>query len=190
MTKISIVTRRAEQEALSAFSHAELRALKREDEGACQFEGMPAGNLPLSELGYPSSAGSLEIGVPLLSTEAGEVVSFFEEGRARWQATLEKEPRKLILKFEKVKESFDRERMLTSSEVSEMLSVSLQTIYRLVKAGNLRACRVGRLLRFEFPKVLDFLSGGVQETPSGALRGAQSASGGEGQSPCITSTGD
>ena len=39
--------------------------------------------------------------------------------------------------------------LLTTREVAEMLRVSTMTVYRLIKAGDLPACRVGRQYRID-----------------------------------------
>ncbi len=44
-------------------------------------------------------------------------------------------------------ESFAKARFLTVQEVAELLRVSSMTVYRLIKAGDLPAVRVGRSFR-------------------------------------------
>ena len=51
-----------------------------------------------------------------------------------------------------------RARLLTVGEVAEMLRVSNMTVYRLVKAGDLRALRVGKSYRLREDDVDAFLS--------------------------------
>jgi excisionase family DNA binding protein len=46
-----------------------------------------------------------------------------------------------------VAESFAKARFLTVQEVAELLRVSSMTVYRLIKAGDLPAVRVGRSFR-------------------------------------------
>lgn len=51
------------------------------------------------------------------------------------------------------------ERLLTIQEVAEMLGVTCSTIYRLKdRQDGLRACRVGRCIRFRPEDVEDYLS--------------------------------
>ncbi|MGE3619074.1 MAG: helix-turn-helix domain-containing protein [Acidimicrobiia bacterium] len=40
-----------------------------------------------------------------------------------------------------------RPRFLTPAEVAELLRVSPMTVYRLIKAGEIRAARIGRSFR-------------------------------------------
>ena len=44
-------------------------------------------------------------------------------------------------------QSFAKARFLTVQEVADMLRVSSMTVYRLIKAGDLPAVRVGRSFR-------------------------------------------
>ncbi len=44
-------------------------------------------------------------------------------------------------------QSFAQARFLTAQEVAELLRVSTMTVYRLIKAGDLPAVRVGRSFR-------------------------------------------
>lgn len=44
-------------------------------------------------------------------------------------------------------QSFASARFLTAQEVAELLRVSTMTVYRLIKAGDLPAVRVGRSFR-------------------------------------------
>ncbi len=44
-------------------------------------------------------------------------------------------------------QSFASARFLTAQEVAELLRVSTMTVYRLIKAGDLPAIRVGRSFR-------------------------------------------
>jgi excisionase family DNA binding protein len=46
-----------------------------------------------------------------------------------------------------VAQSFAKARFLTVQEVAELLRVSSMTVYRLIKAGDLPAVRVGRSFR-------------------------------------------
>jgi len=46
-----------------------------------------------------------------------------------------------------VSQSFAQARFLTAQEVAELLRVSTMTVYRLIKAGDLPAVRVGRSFR-------------------------------------------
>ncbi len=44
-------------------------------------------------------------------------------------------------------QSFSTSRFLTVQEVAELMRVSTMTVYRLIKAGDLPAVRVGRSFR-------------------------------------------
>jgi len=46
-----------------------------------------------------------------------------------------------------VSQSYASARFLTAQEVAELLRVSTMTVYRLIKAGDLPAIRVGRSFR-------------------------------------------
>jgi excisionase family DNA binding protein len=47
----------------------------------------------------------------------------------------------------RVAQSFAKARFLTVQEVADLLRVSSMTVYRLIKAGDLPAVRVGRSFR-------------------------------------------
>lgn len=47
--------------------------------------------------------------------------------------------------------------LLTAREVAEVMRVSKMTVYRLIKAGELPAIRVGRHLRIRHDDVLGYL---------------------------------
>jgi excisionase family DNA binding protein len=51
-----------------------------------------------------------------------------------------------------------RPQLLTVSEVAEMLRVSDMTVYRLIKAGDLRALQIGKSYRLREEDVDAFLS--------------------------------
>lgn len=53
------------------------------------------------------------------------------------------------------------ERFLTVQEVAELMRVSTMTVYRLIKAGELRAARVGRSYRLREDEVETYLTRGV-----------------------------
>jgi excisionase family DNA binding protein len=46
-----------------------------------------------------------------------------------------------------VSQAFSNSRFLTVQEVAELMRVSTMTVYRLIKAGELPAVRVGRSFR-------------------------------------------
>ena len=54
------------------------------------------------------------------------------------------------------------ERFLTVQEVAELMRVSTMTVYRLIKAGDLRAARVGRSYRLREDEVETYLARGLQ----------------------------
>ena len=53
------------------------------------------------------------------------------------------------------------ERFLTVREVAEQMRVSTMTVYRLIKAGDLRAARVGRSYRLREGEVDAYLQRGL-----------------------------
>ena len=53
-----------------------------------------------------------------------------------------------------------RARFLTVAEVAETLRVSTMTVYRLIKAGDLRAVRVGKSYRLTEDDVDRYLAAG------------------------------
>ena len=54
------------------------------------------------------------------------------------------------------------DRLLTVNEVAELMRVSNMTIYRLIKAGDLAAARVGRSYRIRQGDVDSYLTKGTQ----------------------------
>jgi excisionase family DNA binding protein len=54
--------------------------------------------------------------------------------------------------------------LLTVAEVAEALRVSNMTVYRLIKAGELPALRVGKNYRIREPELEAFLSAGLIDT--------------------------
>ena len=50
------------------------------------------------------------------------------------------------------------DRFLTVSEVADLMRVSTMTVYRLIKAGDLRAARVGRSYRLREVEVDAYLA--------------------------------
>ena len=59
--------------------------------------------------------------------------------------------------------------LLSRHEVAELLGVSPSTVWRLVRSGDLRACRVGSQLRLAPHDVESYL----RETRTGAPSGAR-----------------
>lgn len=55
-------------------------------------------------------------------------------------------------------QSFAKARFLTVQEVADMLRVSSMTVYRLIKAGDLQAVRVGRSFRVRDTDVDGYLA--------------------------------
>ena len=49
------------------------------------------------------------------------------------------------------------ETFLTVQEVAELMRVSTMTVYRLIKAGDLRAARIGRSLRLRASEIQAYL---------------------------------
>ncbi|MBW3574290.1 MAG: helix-turn-helix domain-containing protein [Actinobacteria bacterium] len=60
-------------------------------------------------------------------------------------------------------QSADRARYLTVAEVAAILRVSTMTVYRLIKAGELPALRVGRSYRLPEDDVDRYLARGFTE---------------------------
>ena len=58
----------------------------------------------------------------------------------------------------RVAQSFAKARFLTVQEVAGMLRVSSMTVYRLIKAGDLPAVRVGRSFRVQESDVDTYLA--------------------------------
>jgi len=58
----------------------------------------------------------------------------------------------------RVAQSFAKARFLTVQEVADMLRVSSMTVYRLIKAGELSAVRVGRSFRVRDTDVDTYLA--------------------------------
>lgn len=67
-------------------------------------------------------------------------------------------------------QSFAKARFLTVQEVAELLRVSSMTVYRLIKAGDLPAVRVGRSFRVRDVDVEAYLGSRFTQhgTPGGA----------------------
>jgi excisionase family DNA binding protein len=60
-------------------------------------------------------------------------------------------------------QSHSRARFLTVAEVAGLLRVSTMTVYRLIKAGNLPAVRVGKSFRVREDDVDRYLSSSYTE---------------------------
>jgi excisionase family DNA binding protein len=56
-----------------------------------------------------------------------------------------------------------RARFLTVAEVADIMRVSTMTVYRLIKAGELRAVRVGKSYRLSEDDVDRYLAQGFTE---------------------------
>ena len=56
-----------------------------------------------------------------------------------------------------------RARLLTVAEVADMMRVSTMTVYRLIKAGDLRAIRIGKSYRLAEDEVDRYLAQGFTE---------------------------
>ncbi|MBM3211137.1 helix-turn-helix domain-containing protein [Candidatus Poribacteria bacterium] len=59
----------------------------------------------------------------------------------------------------------EKEMIYTTNEVAEILKVTPLTIRRLVGNGKLKACKVGRLLRFRLTDIETYLNGEINSTP-------------------------
>jgi excisionase family DNA binding protein len=62
-----------------------------------------------------------------------------------------------------VAQSFSKARFLTVQEVAKLLRVSSMTVYRLIKAGDLSAVRVGRSFRVSEADVDAYLASGYTQ---------------------------
>jgi excisionase family DNA binding protein len=67
-------------------------------------------------------------------------------------------PRSLELFVVSGKRPFVGDRLLTVSEVAELMRVSNMTVYRLIKSGQLKALRVGKNYRIRESEVDRYLS--------------------------------
>ena len=71
-------------------------------------------------------------------------------------------------------------RLMTLREVAQYLQVHTGTVYRLVKAGHLRAARIGRDFRFDIRELDDWISKGgtsVSNPPAARVRNSSKPSG-------------
>jgi excisionase family DNA binding protein len=57
-----------------------------------------------------------------------------------------------------VAQSYTRARLLTVAEVADLLRVSTMTVYRLIKAGDLAAVRIGKSFRLREDDIDAFLA--------------------------------
>ena len=55
----------------------------------------------------------------------------------------------------------ERARFLTVAEVADILRVSSMTVYRLIKAGDMKALRVGKAYRVPEDEVDRYLAAGI-----------------------------
>ena len=55
-------------------------------------------------------------------------------------------------------QAMPRERLLTVAEVADHMRVSSMTVYRLIKAGSLKAVRVGKNYRIRTSDLDEYLS--------------------------------
>ena len=60
-------------------------------------------------------------------------------------------------------EPFTEARLLTASEVADLMRVSRMTVYRLIKNGEMPSLRVGKGYRFREEDVHDYLRGRYTE---------------------------
>ncbi len=60
-----------------------------------------------------------------------------------------------------VSQGSPEQRLLTVAEVADVLRVSNMTVYRLIKAGQIGAIRVGKNYRIPQADLDDYLEGGV-----------------------------
>jgi len=160
MMKVSIARRRLEQRSVSSFTDAELRARKRE-----------SGLLGKSEVSRIGSGKSFDTGTrltfPLTPAQNETLESIFDDishHANHLPASLRRDSNYFVLTLspEKTSPPSHSPKFITAKEVAVILSVSRNSIYRQVKSGRIQAVRVGRALRFDFEKVLELLSSGVE----------------------------
>jgi excisionase family DNA binding protein len=60
-------------------------------------------------------------------------------------------------------EPFTEARLLTATEVADLMRVSRMTVYRLIKSGEMPSLRVGKGYRFREEDVHDYLRGRYTE---------------------------
>jgi excisionase family DNA binding protein len=62
-----------------------------------------------------------------------------------------------------MQEPFTEARLLTATEVADLMRVSRMTVYRLIKSGEMPSLRVGKGYRFREEDVHDYLRGRYTE---------------------------
>ena len=62
-----------------------------------------------------------------------------------------------------MREPFTEARLLTATEVADLMRVSRMTVYRLIKTGEMPSLRVGRGYRFREEDVQEYLRGRYTE---------------------------
>ena len=60
-------------------------------------------------------------------------------------------------------QSFSKARFLTVQEVADLMRVSSMTVYRLIKAGDIRALRVGKSYRVPEEEIDRYLAAGFTQ---------------------------
>ena len=58
-----------------------------------------------------------------------------------------------------MREPFTEARLLTATEVADLMRVSRMTVYRMIKTGEMPSLRVGKGYRFREEDVHDYLRG-------------------------------
>lgn len=61
-------------------------------------------------------------------------------------------------KLPAIRNADDLPLMLTVSDVSKILGISMNTAYDLIRSGTIKSVRVGRQIRVSKPALLEFIS--------------------------------
>ena len=163
MAKISLVRRRLEHPGSHPMTSAEMRAQQELSYGQMVEANTPGADFAEStdtEKGQDTSSGnSLRVGISHVDESALEgvlgVSSLKEGSKLEYGVTVLKRRADLIFNFWPPESPI---KMLSAKETSAILDVSLGKIYHLIKAGILKAYKVGRSIRVNFEDILDYLA--------------------------------
>ena len=157
MNKINIVQRRLDCQGVSP-TQAELRAWKRDVLGSFN-EKRPAQQPLLKAVEKAEDPFTMDATFLLSQEQASSFESTIESAETigkEMTAVFSRAGSCFMLRL--YAETPDKKKYLTSKDVSEMLSLSRRTIYRLVRQRRLTGYRIGAMLRFNFDDVRQFLS--------------------------------
>jgi excisionase family DNA binding protein len=147
MQKISIARRRIELKRPTDFGVP----LAHQDRGTTSAQAVP------SEETSPVDGSRTQFSFPLNHEQSSQFSSLVTSEKEPLLGVLKRENSGVFVLTLKRQQGLCH-RLLTAREVSEMLGLSLSSIYRLVKSGRLMAYRINRLLRFDPDCIMDFLS--------------------------------